>query len=259
MTTTSHIKSPSAGKLIAVASGKGGVGKTWFSITLAHVLARSGRRVLLFDGDIGLANVDVQIGINPDFDLGNVYAGKCTLEQAITHYEEGGFDIIAGRSGSGSTADMTMEHLQRIGETLNKLAERYDYVMIDLGAGIDRPTRYLASLAEKCLIIITEEPTSLTDAYAFIKLSQAMPKPPQINVVVNQASAQKDGQKTYDSLNRACTSFLKISPPCLGIIRRDNKVRDAIRAQKSMILTAPHSTAATDVAQLAIKLMKPAG
>lgn len=248
--------STSQGQLIAVASGKGGVGKTWFSITLAHMLARSGRRVLLFDGDIGLANVDVQLGIHPDFDLGNVYAGKCALEDAIIPYDKGGFDVIAGRSGSGSTADMSLEHLQRIGKTLSELVSQYDFVIIDLGAGIDKSTRYLASLAQKALIVVTEEPTSLTDAYAFIKLSQSMPKTPHVQVVVNQASTQKDGQKTYDSLNRACTSFLNISPPCVGIIRKDNKVRDAIRSQQSMIITAPHSTAATDVAQIAIKLMK---
>ena len=245
--------------IIAIASGKGGVGKTWFAITLANLLARSGRRVVLFDGDIGLANVDVQLGLTPPKDLSGVFAGKYSLRESITHYEDGNFDVIAGRSGSGSLTDLTNEQLQQLKLDLIDLAQNYDYVLLDLGAGIDKSVRFLSSIAARLIMVVTEEPTSLTDAYAFIKLSSNMPQVPQTQIVVNQAGTQKDGQKTYDSLNRACTTFLKVSPPCLGIIRRDNKVRDTIRAQQSMIITAPHSTAATDMATIAIKLMQPAG
>ncbi len=245
--------------IIAVASGKGGVGKTWFSITLAHLFARSGRRTLIFDGDIGLANVDVQLGITPARDLGSVFAGKCTLAETITRYEDGGFDVIAGRSGTGNLTDLTSEQLLQLRLDLLEIARDYDHVILDLGAGIEKHVRFLAAVASRCVVVITDEPTSLTDAYAFIKLGKNMPSVPQMLIAVNQASTAKDGQKTYDSLNRACTTFLKVSPPLLGIIRRDNKVRDAIRAQSSMIVTAPHSTAATDMATIAIKLAQNAG
>src|SRR6185312_15989217 len=99
---------PKGRNVIAVASGKGGVGKTWFSITLTHTLARAGQRVLLFDGDLGLANVDIQLGLMPKYDLGSVVAGRLTLNQAAVSYKDGGFDIIAGRSGSGTLANIPL-------------------------------------------------------------------------------------------------------------------------------------------------------
>ena len=242
--------------IIAIASGKGGVGKTWLAVTLSHLFARSGRQVLLFDGDIGLANVDVQLGLTPQRDLSNVLSGKHTLKEAITHYDEGGFDIIAGRSGSSSLALLPLEKLQELAGGLTELQKDYDFVIIDLGAGIEQHVQYLASLAAKCIIVATDEPTSLTDAYAFIKIANSGKNPPEIAVVINQAATQKEGEATYHSLNKACVNFLNISPQLLGIVRRDNKVKDSIRSQKSLLFKAPHSTAASDVAVLSIKLMQ---
>lgn len=242
--------------LIAIASGKGGVGKTWLSVTLAHLIARSGRSVLLFDGDIGLANVDVQLGLTPQRDLGGVLSGRHSLKDAITHYPEGGFDIIAGRSGSASLATMPLEKLQLIADSLIELQKDYDFVMIDLGAGIEAHVQYLASIASRCLVVATDEPTSLTDAYAFIKIAQSSNPAPEIGIVINQAATQKEGESTYGALNKACVNFLNISPPLMGIVRRDNKVKDSIRSQKSLLIKAPHSTAASDAALISIKLMQ---
>jgi flagellar biosynthesis protein FlhG len=242
--------------IIAVASGKGGVGKTWLAVTLSHLFARSGRRVLLFDGDIGLANVDVQLGLTPQRDLSSVLSGRHTLAEAVTHYAEGGFDIIAGRSGSASLATLPVQKLEAMVGDLMELQRNYDFVVIDLGAGIEQHVQYLASLAGRCIVVVTDEPTSLTDAYAFIKISQNSKPAPDVAIVVNQAATQKEGETTYAALNKACVNFLNLSPPLLGIIRRDNKVKDSIRSQKSLLLKAPHSTAATDAAVLSIKLMQ---
>lgn len=242
--------------ILAIASGKGGVGKTWLAVTLAHLFARSGRHVLLFDGDIGLANVDVQLGLTPQRDLNSVLSGRHTLTEAITHYAEGGFDIIAGRSGSASLATMPVEKLEMIATALKDIQKNYDFIIIDLGAGIEQHVQYLASLANRCVVVATDEPTSLTDAYAFIKIANSGANKPDMGIVVNQASTQKEGEATYNALNKACVNFLNISPQLLGIIRRDNKVKDAIRNQKSLLIRAPHSTAATDAAALSIKLMQ---
>ena len=242
--------------ILAIASGKGGVGKTWLAVTLSHLFARSGRHVLLFDGDIGLANVDIQLGLTPQRDLSNVLSGKHTLKEAITQYDEGGFDIIAGRSGSNTLATLPIEELQKIGTDLTALQKNYDFIIIDLGAGIEQHVQYLASLASKCIVVATDEPTSLTDAYAFIKIANAGKNPPEMCVVINQAATQKEGEATYHALNKACVNFLNISPQLLGIVRRDNKVKDSIRSQKSLLIKAPHSTAASDVAVLSIKLMQ---
>jgi flagellar biosynthesis protein FlhG len=246
---------PQAANIIAIASGKGGVGKTWLSITLAHHVARSGRRVLLFDGDIGLANIDVQLGLTPEKDLAAVFAGKEKLANVVMPYENEGFDIIAGRSGSGGFGTLPPSRLEAVKKELLELAKQYDLVLLDLGAGVEHHVRSLSAIASRCLVVVTDEPTSMTDAYAFIKLSTAKKPAPAIQVVVNQATTQKEGERTYAAINKACTTFLKFSPPCAGIIRRDPKVKDAIRHQKPLIIRSPSSTAATDTAALSIKLM----
>lgn len=242
--------------IIAIASGKGGVGKTWFAITLSHLFARAGRRTLLFDGDIGLANIDVQLGLTPQRDLGAVFAGQCNLKDAIIPYGQGNLDIIAGRSGSTSLASLGLQRMQPVGEQLKELAANYDYVILDLGAGIEQHVQYLSSLSSKVIVVVTDEPTSMTDAYAFIKLCVSRENPPQIQIVVNQAASQREGEKTFETINRACTNFLKFSPTCLGIIRKDNKVKDTIRKQTSLVELAPHTTAATDAAAISIKLLR---
>lgn len=243
--------------IIAIASGKGGVGKTWLSVTLAHLCARAGKRVLLFDGDIGLANVDVQLGLTPTHDLNGVLAGKHSLKEAVTPYPDGKFSILAGRSGSTSLASLPLEKLQSLGKSLAEIAGDYDLVFIDLGAGIEQNVQYLASLAARCVVVVTDEPTSLTDGYAFIKIALQGSKPPEIGVVINQAATQKEGESTYNTLNKACINFLQYSPQLLGVVRKDNKVKDSIRAQKSLLIRAPHTTAATDAATISIKLMQP--
>jgi flagellar biosynthesis protein FlhG len=244
-----------ARNIIAIASGKGGVGKTWLSITLSQLFARSGRNVLLFDGDIGLANVDVQLGLTPERDLSQVLRGGATLAEVITHYPLG-FDIIAGRSGSTTLANLPAEKLLSIKHQLLQLAAQYDYVVIDLGAGIEQYVQFMASMASRCIVVVTDEPTSLTDAYAFIKLCTTKLNKVQINIVVNQAMTQKDGERTYEAMEKACASFLHFSPPLLGIIRKDNKVRDAIRSQSPIVEKSPHSTAAMDAATISIKLLQ---
>ncbi len=241
--------------IIAIASGKGGVGKTWLAITLSHLFARSARNVLLFDGDIGLANVDVQLGLTPERDLRTVFEGKAKLSESITHYQ-GGFDILAGRSGSTSMASVSLTRLSNIKEELIELSKNYDAVIIDLGAGIEQYVQFMASIAGRCIVVITDEPTSLTDAYAFIKLCATKLHNPNVQVIVNQAASQKEGEKTFAALEKACTSFLGIAPKMLGIVRKDNKVKDSIRAQVSLIDKASHTLAATDAAAISIKLMQ---
>jgi len=247
---------PDNRNILAIASGKGGVGKTWLSVTLSHLIARSGRRVLLVDGDIGLANVDVQLGITPSHDLSNVFSGRQKLPDIVTHFPEGGFDIIAGRSGSESIAAFSPQRKDLLKQELLAMAGQYDYVIIDLGAGIEDNVRFLSSIASKCLVVATDEPTSLTDAYAFIKLCTKSKPQPEVQVVINQAATQRDGEKTYESLRKACQSFLKASPPCLGIIRKDNKVKDCIRSQSLLVVKSPNCTAATDCAAISIKLLQ---
>ena len=241
--------------ILAIASGKGGVGKTWFSITLAHALANRGYQTLLFDGDLGLANLDIQLGLMPQQDLSSVITGRLTLNQVVIKYADGGFDVIAGRSGSGSLANVTASRIQRISDDLALLASRYDNVLIDLGAGVERTVRQLVHNASTCIVVLTDEPTSLTDAYAFIKVIHTERPEIDVQVVTNIVNSTHEGERTYNTLLKACQGFLKISPPLLGIIRRDSKVPESIRRQTPLLTRFPNTEAAVDVEKIAQRLL----
>ena len=238
--------------LTAIASGKGGVGKTWFAITLAHAWARAGRRVVLFDGDLGLANIDIQLGLPPGPGLGAVLAGRMTMRDAAQAVPELGFSVLAGQSGSGALSGLAPERAATLLDQLRTLD--CDEVILDLGAGLDPATRLLAAHADRLLVLATDEPTSLTDAYAVIKLHAADQGGADVRLVVNQAAGAASGQRTYATLARACGPFLKRTPALAGIIRRDDKVRDAIRHQTALLTRHPGSAAAGDVERLAAAL-----
>jgi flagellar biosynthesis protein FlhG len=242
------------GRTVAVASGKGGVGKAWFAITLAHALARQGRSVLLFDADLGLANVDIQLGLTPRQDLGGVIAGRATLTDVAVLHPDGGFAIIAGRSGSGALSAIEPATLERMLAALHVEAARYGIVLLDLGAGLYRAVGGMSAWADTLLVLATEEPTSLTDAYAVMKLYAADRPQGDVRVVVNQAATRQAGERTFATLERACQTFLGRTPALAGTVRRDDRVRDAIRRQTLLLSRHPTSPAATDVEAIARSL-----
>jgi flagellar biosynthesis protein FlhG len=240
--------------IIAVASGKGGVGKTWFSITLAHALARMGKKVLLFDGDLGLANVDVQLGLMPKRDLNDVIRGRLSIDKVVQRFEDGEFDIIAGRSGQASLSALPTQRLAMLRDQLLDLATQYDVVIADLGAGVDRTVRMFSSAATRTVLITTDEPTSLTDAYAFIKLGNAAGLSKNISIVVNMASSVTEGDRTYRTLLKACENFLRLKPAMSGMVRSDPKVKDSIRHQTPILIRSPNSEAAEDAEKIAMNI-----
>lgn len=258
-TTKTRTKAPSFRRgtnLLAVASGKGGVGKTWFSVTLAHALTKMGKKVLLFDGDLGLANVDVQLGLMPKRDLNDVIRGRLGLDKVIQHYDEGGFDIIAGRSGQASLSALPSQRLAHLRDQLLEVADDYDIVIADLGAGVDRTVRMLSASAVRTVLITTDEPTSLTDAYAFIKLGNAAGMSKNISIVVNMAPTEMEGEKTYKTILKACSNFLRLKPPLAGMVRHDPKVKESIRHQTPILIRSPNTQAAEDVEAIAKHVWK---
>ncbi len=248
-------EAPSRGRIVAIASGKGGVGKTWFAITLSHCLSQDRSHTLLFDADLGLANVDVQLGLMPEHDLGAVLGGRATLDTACVRHP-GGFDILAGRSGSGDLATLDGLAQERVQQLLRRAASRYGTVIVDLGAGLDPFVRSISAMADMVLVVATDEPTSMTDAYAVLKLHQrdTAPRAPAARIVINQATSLAAGDRTYTSLARVSQSFLGHTPKLAGIIRRDDRVRDSIRRQTLLALRHPSSQAWQDVSALAARL-----
>ncbi len=253
-------------RLVAIGSGKGGVGKTWLSITLAQGLAARGCKVLLVDGDLGLANVDIQLGLTPRHDLAAVLSGRRSLSEVIIRHATqelpaAAFDILPGRSGASSMATLDIEVLGRLLQAIRRLGS-YDTVLLDLGAGIDPTTRFMAASADTLLVVSTDEPTALADAYAVLKLqardrnarSGSGSGPAEANadvrLVINQSSSLANGRRTYDVLARACNTFLGHTPGLAGIIRRDGRVGDAIRRQTTLLTRHPNAPAAEDVGRI---------
>ena len=240
------MKSP---QLLAFASGKGGVGKTCLAIGLSQALAALGHRVALVDGDLGLANVDVQLGLDPQRDLGDVLAGRCTAEAALLPHPAG-FSVLPGRSGSAALAGLDGAALRGFGATLRGLP--LDWLVLDLGAGIGAAQRGLATMADLLVVVATEEPTSLTDAYAVLKLHRRDAPSGRAGLLVNMAAQPG---RVHAALDAACRGFLGQGLPLLGTVRRDPRVPAAIRAQAPLLTRHPNTQAAEDLRRLAQALV----
>ncbi|MEX0582308.1 MAG: cellulose synthase operon protein YhjQ/BcsQ, partial [Sneathiella sp.] len=189
-------------------------------------------------------------------DLATVVTGEMSLKDAIFSCVEGGFDLLAGRSGSGSLGAMSVSQLQKIRQDLTALGSSYDFIILDLGAGIDEAVRTLSCGSGPKLVVTTGDPTSLTDAYAYIKVTTQMTPDADLRVLINMAKSETEGQKIYEKLLSACRNFLKIEPPLAGIIEQDEKVSSAIRAQSGLMTRYPTSRAANAVDNLARYIIK---
>jgi flagellar biosynthesis protein FlhG len=246
-------------RLIALASGKGGVGKTWLSLTLAQALSCGGRRVLVFDADFGLANADIQLGHLSGFDLAAVMSGTADLRDSIATVPHGGFDLIAGQSGSGSLAGLSIDLIVSLLKKLALLALDYDVILFDLGTGVEPVTRYVAAHADTVILLTTEDPSSLTDAYAVLKLlkrdREALDRSVDARVVVNQTRSEPAGKRAHAAFARASRGFLRLDPPLLGTIARDERVGEAIRCQRLLLSQFPQSPAGRSVVAIARRLM----
>ncbi len=241
-------------RMLAIASGKGGVGKTFLAATLGHALARRGRSVLVFDGDLGLANLDIQLGIVEGDDLGAVVTGHRSLPEVVVRHPATGLDLVVGRSGSGALAGLPDARLAALCSALRRLSGRYDVTLVDLAAGLDRVCRRLAAAAGRVVVVTNDEPTALTDAYAFIKVVCAGRLP--VGLVVNNVENRAAGRQTHEVLANACRRFLGLELPLLGLLRRDPRCSEAIRAQVPYLDRFPTSALAADIEELVGVLLR---
>ena len=245
--------------VIAVTSGKGGVGKTFISANLAAALTRHGLKVLVLDADLGLANLDVVLNLHPKITLHDVFTGRASLEEAVIE-APGGFSVLLAGSGMVEYSRLTPEVRNQFLNVIQALTPRYDVVLLDTGAGISDVVLFSVSLASEVLIVATPEPTSLTDAYAAIKVLATQQKRQHLRLVVNQAARAGDGRAITSQLQQVLNRFVTTDSgrPVrllhLGDIPADNAVREAVMRRQLLLQGAPGSPASLAVAQLANKI-----
>ena len=237
--------------VLAIASGKGGVGKTWVSISLGHALSRLNRRVLLIDCDVGLANVDVQLGLASGLDLQHAFLGEVAFSHVIKPLESLGFDVVSGRSRTSYLNGLDRPLVDWLLGELDQIASGYDVVILDLPTGIELGIRDLMLQADHQIIVTTGEPTALTDAYALIKAMRRASTKTVPGLVCNLAEHEPAGRETLAGFVRVCDRFLDVKPKQLGVIRRDKRVPEAISRQTALLDCYPRSDAARDISSFA--------
>ncbi len=238
--------------MIAFASGKGGVGKTCLAIAFSQALANAGRRVLLVDGDLGLANVDVQLGATPKVDLGAVIANRKGLDQAQMPYLKN-MDIIAGRSGSSALGNVPADKVTKLLVDLLPIAGTYDIVVLDTATGISETSVALTTASNDVLMILTDDPSSLTNAFALTKRLINEQTNLSLSVLVNLAKNKSVGAQTFETFRSACETTLGIAPVLKGIVSHDEAMPQAIRQQSPVLSLFPRSKLTREIREIAEK------
>ena len=249
-------------RIMALTSGKGGVGKTFLSANLAAALAKRGRKVLVLDADLGLANLDVVLNLHPKITLHDVFTGKVHLEDAILP-APGGFSVLLAGSGLVEYSRLTPEVREQLQRIIDTLAPRFDHILLDTGAGISDVVLYAVSLADDVLVLATPEPTSMTDAYATIKVLATQQQRRALRLVVNQVGRIGEGRVIRNQLQLVIDRFVVpmltggSGVPVLELIGEvplDTAVREAVQKRQLLIEMLPGSAAAQAVEAIAAKI-----
>ncbi len=241
-------------RVIAVTSGKGGVGKSNVSVNLAVGLAKEGQKVLVMDADLGLANIDVLLGLNPGYNLSHVIRGECSLEETIIE-GPAGIKIIPASSGTRSMADLTPAENAGIIRAFSELTTPIDTLLIDTATGLaDSVVSYIRA-AREIIVVVCDEPASITDAYAMIKVMNRDFNVHRFHILANQAHSIQQGRELYMKLSRVADKYLDVTLDFIGSIPYDDYLKKSVQKQKCVIENFPRSPSAMAFQKLAQKVM----
>ena len=246
--------SPSPLRVIAVTSGKGGVGKTNLTANLAVLAARSGKRVLIVDADLGLANVEILFGLKPRHHVGAVLDGSRSIDEVLVEGPAGLF-ILPGGSGEQSLSNLSSEAKLRLCAALDQIEDRFDLVLVDSGAGIGDNVLFFVGGAQEALLVVSPEPTSIIDAYAVVKVLSQQAGVGLFHVVVNPVVDELQARDVFPRLTAVTSRFLSASVRQLGYIPRDENLHRAVLAQRPLVEAFPLSPASRAMQVLADKLL----
>ena len=241
-------------RTIAVTSGKGGVGKTSMSINLGCALVKLGKRVVLFDADLQLANIDVALGIETPYSLQHVIAGERTLSEVVAD-GPGGLRVVTGGSAVTSLMHAGPKRLAVFMSQIDDLAESTDFLLFDTAAGLDNRVFTFLKRADEVLVVVTPEPTSVTDAYATIKVLYRRDPDAIVRVLVNRAPSAQIGLATFNALKKTVQNFLDMNVLSSGFVLRDEIFETATLMRKVAYLQAPNSVAAKSLDRIASELI----
>jgi flagellar biosynthesis protein FlhG len=233
-------------RVITVTSGKGGVGKSNFTLNFALTLQSRGYKVLVFDADIGLANIDVLMGVSSKYSLYHLLKKEKTIWEIIQKgYND--LEFIAGGSGFNDLLRLTDDELNYFADQVNQLNGYVDFIIFDTGAGLSKETLKFILAAEETIVVTTPEPTSITDAYAIIKMVNSMGHKVPFTLVINRVTDLKEGKQTADKISLVAKQFLHIDIPTLGYIDDDSSVSKAVKKQIPFTIAFPNSAATKDI------------
>lgn len=239
-------------KIITVTSGKGGVGKSNFVVNLGLTLQKNGKKVLIFDADVGMGNDDVLLGFLPKYNVFDVIFNNKNIEDVIVTGQYG-IKLLPGGSGMTRINEITNVQRNKFLEKLSAL-ENLDYILMDTGAGINRSVLGFIACCDELIILTTPEPTSLMDAYSLIKAVVHFKIKSKAKVVINRTLDKSEGQETYEKFKNAVKTFLKIDVEYIGSVSEDKKLVQAVRSQKPFVISSPNCEAAEDILKIANKL-----
>ncbi len=240
-------------RIVAIASGKGGVGKSNVAVNLAVRLSMMGRRVALLDADLGTANADVLCNVTPVCDLAHVVAGKGTLADAMLD-APGGFRLIPGASGLAKMAALGDFERASLIQQISQLEQDFDLILIDTGAGVSPNVLSFIFSADQLLVVTTPEPTAITDAYAVIKIVARQRANTDVRVLVNMVRDAEEGRGVFKRIDTVCRRFLRLSTQYAGHVVSDPRVSLAVRRRRPFTLDSPNCEASACIGQLAHRM-----